>query len=120
MNHLYLEIHTSALIFATSSVIFCSVDRGTGALQMKVHNDDISIIWSIQMKKILATSIALAALVTPAFAAEFYVAQDAATKACQVSEAKPDGTTLMQRGTAAYATKEEAEAAMKADAECKQ
>jgi hypothetical protein len=27
---------------------------------------------------------------------------------------------MMQRGTAAYATKEEAEAAMKADAECKQ
>jgi hypothetical protein len=87
---------------------------------MKIHNDDISIIWSIQMKKILATTIALAALATPAFAAEFYVAQDAATKACQVSEAKPDGTAMMQRGTAAYATKEEAEAAMKADAECKQ
>ncbi len=70
------------------------------------------------MKKILAATIALAALATPAFAAEYYVAQDAASKKCAVSEAKPDGKTMMQRGEKAYATAEEATAAIAADAEC--
>jgi opacity protein-like surface antigen len=70
------------------------------------------------MKKILAAAVAVAAFATPALAAEFYVAQDAATKKCVVAEAKPDGTTQMQRGEKAFATKEEADAAIVADAEC--
>jgi hypothetical protein len=70
------------------------------------------------MKTTAALTLLLATLATPAFAAEFYVAQDAATKACAVSEAKPDGTAQMQRGDKAFATKEEAEAAILADTEC--
>jgi hypothetical protein len=70
------------------------------------------------MKKILAATVAIATFATPAFAAEFFVAQDAATKKCAVSETKPDGTAQMQRGEKAYATKEEADAAIVADAEC--
>jgi hypothetical protein len=70
------------------------------------------------MKKIAIVTLLLAAVSSPAFAAEYFVAQDAATKACAVSETKPDGTAQMQRGDKAFATREEAEAAIAADTEC--
>lgn len=73
------------------------------------------------MKKLFAVSIALAALSTPVLAAtEFYVAQDASTKACTVADKKPDGKTHMMRGDKPFASKELAEAALKADKDCKQ
>jgi hypothetical protein len=52
--------------------------------------------------------------VSPALAAEFYVAQDPSTKDCTIVEAKPDGTTMMMVGTSSYPAKEEARAALRA------
>jgi len=63
--------------------------------------------------------VALAALVTPALAAnEFYVVQDTASQKCSVVEQKPTVTTMKLVGTAVYKTQTEAETAMKADKIC--
>ena len=63
--------------------------------------------------------VALAALVTPALAAnEFYVVQDTASKKCSIAEQKPTVATLTLVGTARYKTQAEAESAMKADKIC--
>lgn len=72
------------------------------------------------MLKAIIASAALVVMAGPAFAAEYYVSQNASDKKCEVTETKPDGTATMMVGTAAYATKEEADAAMQAAAECKQ
>jgi len=56
----------------------------------------------------------------PAFAAEeYWVVKNESTKKCEVVEKKPDGKTHMEVGKAAHKTKEAAEKAMKAAAECK-
>jgi hypothetical protein len=63
--------------------------------------------------------VALAALVTPALAAnEFYVVQDTASKKCTVAEQKPTVATSTLVSTTAYKTQAEAETAMKADKIC--
>ena len=63
--------------------------------------------------------VALAALVTPALAAnEFYVVQDTATNKCSIVEQKPTAATMKVIGTAAYKTQAEAAAGMKADKAC--
>ena len=63
--------------------------------------------------------VALAALVTPALAAnEFYVVQDTSSKKCSIAEQKPTVATSTLVGTAAYKTQAEAETAMKADKIC--
>jgi hypothetical protein len=63
--------------------------------------------------------VALAALVTPALAAnEFYVVQDTASKKCSVAEQKPTVATSTLVSTTAYKTQAEAETAMKADKIC--
>jgi hypothetical protein len=63
--------------------------------------------------------VALAALVTPALAAnEFYVVQDTASKKCSIAEQKPTVATSTLVGTASYKTQAEAETAMKADKVC--
>jgi len=63
--------------------------------------------------------VALAALVTPALAAnEFYVVQDGASKKCSVVEQKPTVATTTLVGTAVYKTQAAAETAMKADKIC--
>jgi hypothetical protein len=64
----------------------------------------------------------LLAISSPALAAEFYVAKDATTQLCEITEEKPDGTKLVMVGTEAYPTKEKAKAARKAarkTGECK-
>jgi hypothetical protein len=73
------------------------------------------------IKKLAFSGIALSLLAGSAFAqgSEFYVVQNAADKKCQISQTKPDGTTMTQVGTAAYTTQADAEAAMQAAAECK-
>jgi hypothetical protein len=71
------------------------------------------------MQKYVIIAALLSMLVTPALAAEFYVAQDPSTKKCTVVEEKPDGKTSIMIGTASYATKKEARDAKKAAAECK-
>ena len=66
--------------------------------------------------KILSSSLLLAAFTIPSFAAtaaaEFYVAQDAKTHTCMVSDKKPDGKMMMDAGTKVYASKSNAEQAM--------
>lgn len=63
--------------------------------------------------------VALACLVTPAFAAsEFYIVQDTATKKCSVVDKKPTTSTMVQVGTTVYKTQADATTAMKADKTC--
>lgn len=70
------------------------------------------------MMKYALCGIALAALVTPALAAnEFYVVQNTTTKACSIVEQKPTVATMTVVG-AAYDTQVKAEAAMKANKIC--
>jgi hypothetical protein len=65
------------------------------------------------MKK-LACAAVLAAFVTPALAAEFYVVQDVKTKKCSIVEQKPTTTTTVtQVGPVAFKTRQEAESGMK-------
>ena len=56
---------------------------------------------------------------TPAFAAEFYVAQSASTHKCSVTVKKPDGKSMMLVGTETFKSKPDAMKAMKGMAECK-
>jgi uncharacterized protein YegP (UPF0339 family) len=71
------------------------------------------------MCKSLMTAAFVFALVTPALAAQFYVAQDPATKQCQVLNARPDGTTQKMVGSGAYKSEAEAEQAIESLTECK-
>ncbi len=72
------------------------------------------------IRKMMIAGVAVAALTLPALAAtEFYVAKDAATQKCAVMDTKPDEKAAMAVGTISYATKEDADAAMKAALECK-
>jgi hypothetical protein len=70
------------------------------------------------MQKYVVIAALLGMFVTPALAAEFYVAQDPSTKKCKIVEEKPDGKSMVMIGTASYATKDEAKAARRAAAEC--
>jgi hypothetical protein len=70
------------------------------------------------MQKSFMIAVLLNMFVTPASAAEFYVAQNPKTKKCTVVETKPDGETSVMVGTTSYATKDEARAAKKAASEC--
>ena len=70
------------------------------------------------MQKIMVVAGLLMFVVSPALAAEFYLAQDPSTKKCKILDAKPDGTTMIMLGTSSYATREEAKAAKKTFAEC--
>ena len=68
------------------------------------------------IKNILGASLLLAAFSTAAFAATaapaFYVEQDAKTKKCMVSDKAADGKMMMDVGTKAYDSKENADKAM--------
>lgn len=70
------------------------------------------------MYKALVTAAFVAALATPALAAQFYVAQDPATKQCQVMNQKPDGTSMKLVGSGAYKSEAEAEQAIQSLTEC--
>jgi hypothetical protein len=70
------------------------------------------------MMKYALCGIALAALVTPALAAnEFYVVQDSSKKGCSIVEKKPTEATIKVVGLV-HDTKAKAEVAMKADKTC--
>jgi hypothetical protein len=71
------------------------------------------------MQKYLIAGLLVAGLVTPAFAAEFYVAQSASTHKCSVTVKKPDGKSMMLVGTETFKSKPDAMKAMKGMAECK-
>ena len=70
------------------------------------------------MYKALVTAAFVVALATPALAAQFYVAQDPATKQCQVMNQKPDGTSMKLVGSGAYKSEAEAEQAIQSLTEC--
>jgi hypothetical protein len=67
-----------------------------------------------KMKKIILATT-LFAFVTPAMAAEFYIVQDSSTKKCTIVDKKPTVTTTTVVGGdgKVYATREEAQTAMK-------
>jgi hypothetical protein len=71
------------------------------------------------MKKYLITGLLVAGMVSPAFAAEFYVAQSASTHKCSVTAKKPDGKSLRLISNESYKSKPDAEKAMKGMSECK-
>jgi hypothetical protein len=71
-------------------------------------------------RKLLVTAFSVIAFSAPALAAtEWYVVKNESTKKCEVTEAKPDGTSMMDIGKKVFATKADAEAAMTAAADCK-
>jgi len=62
----------------------------------------------------LVIAAALAAVATPALAAEFYIVQDTSTKRCTIVEQRPTTQTMVVVGDGkVYATRTEAESAMK-------
>ena len=65
------------------------------------------------MKKSLIASLLLAGLVTPALAAEYYLAQNNSTHKCSIVTHKPDGKSLTMLGSQGFATKSAAETALK-------
>ena len=74
-------------------------------------------MWETPMfNKILVSGLVLAAISVPTFAATtapgFYVAQDAKTHKCMISDKKPDGKMMMDAGTKVYMSKSNAEQAM--------
>jgi len=73
------------------------------------------------MRRLLSyAAIAMLISATSTLAAsQYYVVQKAGGGACSVVTKKPDGTKEMMIGAAAYKTHAEAEAALKAAAECK-
>lgn len=70
------------------------------------------------MQKIMVVAGLLTFAISPALAAEYYVALNPTTKKCKILEEKPDGTTMIMLGTSSYATRDEAKAAKKTFAEC--
>jgi hypothetical protein len=71
------------------------------------------------MKKYVFAGLLVAGFVTPAFAAEYYVAQNNSTHKCSIVSKKPDGKTLTMLGTDGFKTKSAAESALKGMTECK-
>ena len=51
------------------------------------------------MKKYVVAGLLVAGFATPAFAAEYYVAQNNSTHKCSIVSKKPDGKTLIMLGT---------------------
>ena len=65
------------------------------------------------MKKMLCAAV-LVAMVTPAFAAEFFVMQDVKTKKCTIVDNRPTTTeTVIVGDGKVYTTRTEAETGMK-------
>ena len=62
----------------------------------------------------LVIAAALAAVATPALAAEFYIVQDTSTKRCTIVEQRPTTQTMVVVGDGkVFTTRTEAESAMK-------
>ena len=70
------------------------------------------------IRRSFIVGVMLASFTLPALAAQYYVAQNATDKTCKVVAKKPDGKTWIELG-AAYKTKKDADAALKAEASCK-
>ena len=70
------------------------------------------------MQKYAIAVVLIAALATPALAAQYYVALDTSTKQCHVMAQRPDGTAMKQVGSGAYKSQAEAQQALRSLAEC--
>ena len=70
------------------------------------------------MQKYAIAAVLIAALATPALAAQYYVALDISTKQCHVMAQRPDGTAMKQVGSGAYKSQAEAQQALRSLAEC--
>ncbi len=65
------------------------------------------------MKKLVGAAL-LAAIASPAFAADYYIVQDSGTKKCTIVDKRPTvTTTTVVGGDKVYSTREEASTAMK-------
>ena len=71
------------------------------------------------MQKYLIAALLVAGMVSPAFAAEYYVAQSSNTHKCSVTAKKPDGKSMMLISNESFKTKPDAMKAMKGMNECK-
>ena len=71
------------------------------------------------MKRTLIAGLLVAAFVTPALAAQYYVAQNNSTHKCSIVSHKPSGAKLTLVGSEGFKTKSEARDAMKGMSECK-
>jgi hypothetical protein len=71
------------------------------------------------MQKYLIAGLLVAGMISPAFAAEYYVAQSSNTHKCSVTSKKPDGKSLRLISTETFKNKNDAERAMKGMSECK-
>jgi hypothetical protein len=71
------------------------------------------------MKKYVIAGLLIAAFATPAFAKEWYVAQDSSSHKCSVTAKKPNGKTITMLGDSGYPSKSAAESAMGGMTECK-
>ena len=70
-------------------------------------------------RMITKNGLLVAGFATPAFAAEFFLAQNNTTRKCSIVSKKPDGKRLTQLGTQSFKTKSAAETALKGMSECK-
>ena len=71
------------------------------------------------MQKYLIAGLLVAGMISPAFAAEYYVAQSSNTHKCSVLGQKPDGKSMIQLSSSTYRTRADAQKAMKGLSECK-
>jgi hypothetical protein len=71
------------------------------------------------MKKYAIAVLLTVGLMTPALAAEFYVAQSTSNHKCSIVSQKPDGKSLTLVGSDGYKTRAAAETAMKGMTQCK-
>ena len=73
------------------------------------------------MRTKLIVAAALAAIVTPALAAEFFIVQDTTTKRCRIVEQRPTTSTVIILGEGrVFATRTEAETGMKTVKVCEE
>jgi hypothetical protein len=71
------------------------------------------------MQKYLIAGLLVAGMTSPAFAAQYYVAQNATTHKCSVTAKKPDGKSLRLISNETFKSKPDARKAMKGMSECK-
>ena len=70
------------------------------------------------MKKYLIAGLLIAGMATPAFAGEYYVAQNSSNHKCSIVSKKPNGKTLTMLGSEGFKTKSEARSALKGMSDC--
>lgn len=71
------------------------------------------------MKTYVIAALLVSGLASPAFAADFFVAQNATTHKCEVTPTKPNGKSMIQVSNESYKSRGDARKAMKDLSECK-